>query len=45
MDVDCTIRFFTKNKIWKNKNHNIIFAAVLLDHLSRKAEGHGPMKP
>jgi hypothetical protein len=32
-------------KIWRIDFDAFIFAPVLLDHLSRKAEGHGPVKP
>ena len=36
----------TKNKkIWRINFYALTFAPVLLIHLSRKAEGHGPVKP
>jgi len=37
--------FIFLKKFWKFELHAITFASVLYNHLSRKAEGHGPVKP
>jgi len=37
--------FFFLTLIWKIEKTTFTFVPVLLVHLSRKAEGHGPMKP